>query len=369
MKLGLVREFFGPQIDEVDAALGNYLNQSNDPPEHYSMVRYHFGFSESGKRLSSGKRMRAIFCLLIGGASGAPTAALRTLMLASEVMHGASLVHDDLEDGDATRWERPTVWSRYGTNQAVNVGDAMIGMTYELLLSLAETGVPLERVHRVIRIFNAAHLRMSEGQHLDLVHEGHPDTSVERYLDIIDRKTATACECPSRASAVLANAPPETEEAYARFGRAFGMLYQIVDDYAGVWGDPETTGKAELGDVVLRKASLPVLYGYKLGSTRLRELLHPAAIPPGAPVSRLTREEALFVKEELTRLSVPTHCRDHVRQQRDAALAALRETANDSMETTMLETMVQLCAKMADEEGGERVTSRTSRPPPPAVLV
>lgn len=345
MKAGLLREFFSPQIDEVDAALGAYLNERSHPADHYSIIRYHFGFSEDGKRLASGKRMRAIFCLLIGRATGARAEPLRTLMMATELMHGASLVHDDLEDADPIRWGRATVWSKFGVNQAVNAGDAMIGMVYELLLRLARDDVPGAAVVRLLHIFNQTHLRMTEGQHLDLASEGRPDTAIETYLDIIARKTASACECPSRASAVLTNCSRDLEEAYASFGRAFGMLYQIVDDVVGTWGDPDTTGKVALADIALRKASLPVLYGYHLGSPRLRGLLAHARQQRSRDAT-FDPNEAIEIREELAARGVRERCQEHIVQHRDEALAGLRGTGSTSPEVKMLETMTLLCAEM-----------------------
>lgn len=344
MKLGLVREFFAAQIGQVDEALGALLRERNDPAEHYGMIRYHFGFSEGGQRLPSGKRMRAIFCLLIGGATGAPPAALRTLMVATELMHGASLAHDDVEDGDLTRWDRSTLWSRFGANQAVNAGDAMIGLTYGRLLRLAGDGVPPATVLRVIEIYAQAHLRMAEGQHLDLACESRPDTTIATYLDIIARKTASACECPSRAAAVLAAKGGELEEACAAFGRSFGMLYQMVDDVAGVWGDPDSTGKAELADVALHKASLPVIVGLARGSPRLRALF--AGPRACAPSARLTREQALGIRDELTGLRVREECCTYMAKYRDEAIASLKATRSDGPEIGLLEMMTRLCAEM-----------------------
>jgi geranylgeranyl pyrophosphate synthase len=141
-------------------------------------------------------------------------------------------------------------------------------------------------------------------------------------------------------------ADPDAEDAFARFGRAFGMLYQVVDDYVGVWGDSEATGKSELGDVVLRKASLPMLYGYQRGSEDLRSRLRQAtgSAPPSV-------EEAVRIRDELTRLGVRELCRQHAVRYRDEAVASLRATRCERPEIGMLETMAVLCAEMSAERG------------------
>jgi geranylgeranyl pyrophosphate synthase len=356
VKLGALREIFAPQIREVDEALAMYVNGLRDPMSHYDMVRYHLGFADGGSRLPSGKRLRPLFSLFIGRACGAPEPVIRKLMIAVEISHNASLVHDDIEDGDPIRWGRPTTWSVYGMNQAINVGDALIGMTYEVLMAIRDAGVPADTTLRVLEIFNRTHLRMAEGQHLDLLHEGRFDIGVDAYLDIISRKTAAACECAAHAAAVLAGQSPVVEDCYRRFGHAFGMLYQLCDDIRALWGEPEDTGKAALRDIALGKSTLPLIYGMELGTPALREALalrralpaerrHSPAAPRRLPDSFLDR--ALFVRDELTKLGVDDLCRKHVVTHRDRAIAALRETKRNSEEHGLLETMTKLCAEMA----------------------
>src|SRR5687768_12428183 len=101
MDNGLLRQLFQAEIGEVDAALAARLSQAGDdgPWPH---VRYHLGI-EGGVMMPRGKRLRAIFCLLIGRAARTPASAVRVLMLASELGHAASLIHDDIQDGETIR--------------------------------------------------------------------------------------------------------------------------------------------------------------------------------------------------------------------------------------------------------------------------
>ncbi len=362
MNPGMLREAFGSQIDEIDAALEAYLSRRIDPPAHYGMIRYHFGYANAdlspltGPKLSRGKRMRAIFSLLVGRAVGADPKVLQTLMLASEMMHSASLVHDDVEDGDTVRWGRPTLWSLFGIEQAINVGDSLIGLTYDLLLELQSQGLAADRVLRVLKVFKDAHLKLTEGQHLDLS-SGLAAARVRGYQGMIARKTAAACECATESAAIAGGGSPRIEEAFRAFGFAFGMMYQVCDDIRDVWGDPNDTGKDSGRDIYLRKRSFPLVYAAEIGPPWLTELLwlsndagkerrmHP---PSGRrKPDELTPQQVQMVRDELLRLGIAGRCREVARHYRDVAIESLRSTGLEAPELSMLENMTNLCAAMA----------------------
>lgn len=352
MKLNALRDVFTPQIDEVDAALARYLDQATEPVGHYGMIRYHLGFADEElrllktKRIARGKRLRPIFCMLIGRAVSAPPEALSRVVLAAELMHSASLAHDDIQDDEPIRWGRPTAWKLFGVGQAINVGDALVGKVYELLLSLLEEGLPREIVLNVVETFNRAHLRMAEGQHLDLLHEGRLELSVDDYLNVISLKTAAACECVAHSAALIADRSRQVEKHYQQFGHAFGMLYQLCDDMLSVWGDAKDTGKVALGDVLLRKSTLPLLYGVELGGLALRTSL----LGCGGPKEPFAETEARRIREELTALGIKDLCGAKVRVQRDRALMHLAAAGGTSFERTLLEAMTNLTAQAVGVE-------------------
>lgn len=340
-----LRESFAAEIDEIDAALAAYLDPLTDPVGHYGMLRYHLGFADErfhplpGGRQHGGKRVRAILCMLIGRAVGVGPGPIRQLMLASELLHSASLAHDDIQDAEPTRWGRPTLWSLCGTSQAINAGDALVGMTFDQLLKLREH-VPVELVLQVLDRYVAAYLRMSEGQHLDLVHQGRLDLGVSTYLDVISRKTASALECFCGATAILAKRSPELEKSYRHFGASFGMLYQVADDCRAVWGDPTETGKIASRDIVLRKMTLPVLFAVERGPAPLRErILQSREAKP-----TFSDAEAAEIVEEMTAAGIDRLCTEVAFQHRDSALAALQSAPTSDEERMMLEKLVRMCA-------------------------
>lgn len=366
MRLADLRKTFEPWIKEVDDALGAYLDTKTHPASHYGIIRYHLGFLDEslaalreqfvphrgdaeGRRrqmLSRGKRMRPILCVLIGRAIGVPPSASTKMMLAVEIMHNASLVHDDIQDSSPLRWGRPTVWSRFGISQAINAGDTLIGMVYEILLSLRSEELPPAKVIEVLDVFNAVHLRMTEGQHLDILYEGRLDISVEEYLQMISCKTAAACECITHAAALMADSDAASVESYRQFGHDFGMLYQVCDDIRSIWSDPDDTGKVALGDVILRKSTLPLLYGVERGSSQLRELLMQSV--ERAP--RLTEREAREIRQELDALEIRRACQEHVITYRDRALEHLKATQILDAERALLETLTKMIAGAAEAE-------------------
>jgi geranylgeranyl diphosphate synthase, type I len=231
-------------------------------PAHYGMMRYHLGWLDERLEPAAGpigKRLRPLICLLAAEACGAPADAALPAAVALELLHNFSLVHDDVEDGDAIRHHRPTVWKLWGEPQAINAGDGMHALAHWALLELAEAGTPPERVVRLGSLLAHTSLIITEGQHLDLAFEAHGDVTPDAYLDMIGRKSAALIACAAAMGAEVAGAAPDTTRALTAFGFDLGMGFQVRDDVLGIWGRSETTGKPA-GDLRRRKKTLPSLY-------------------------------------------------------------------------------------------------------------
>lgn len=341
-----MRTIFGEEIEAADRALVEYMAELKGPASHYELIRYQLGLVDehmqpvAGMRLERGKRLRPVLCMLIGRAIGVDPRVARTLMLASELLHAASLVHDDIEDQEPLRWGRPTLWSLVGTAQAVNAGDALLAMSYDVVIRLRGLDVPLDLVLRATEAYIRATLRMAEGQHLDLHHQHRLDLGVPAYLDVINRKTGAALECFCGATAVLGGSNPELEDAYRRFGSAFGVLYQVADDIRGIFSELDETGKQPRRDIVLRKTTLPLLMAVERGPAPLREFL----LQDGSSKPKFTDGEAIDIVEQLTAAGIDKMCKDVAIEYRDAALDALAATKMRQEERKMLETIVGMCA-------------------------
>ena len=182
-----------------------------------------------------------------------------------ELVHMATLVHDDVVDDTATRRGKPTANAVFGNGIAVLTGDYLLAKAMRLLA--------IEGDLRVIRTISDITVEMSEGQVLELSATGDPRIPLETYFDIISKKTAVFVEGCCRSGAILARAAPKQEEALARYGYHLGMAFQIADDLLDYAGDPLITGKPIGTDLKDGRATMPFLYALeqKVESARLTQ--------------------------------------------------------------------------------------------------
>jgi geranylgeranyl diphosphate synthase type I len=234
----------------------------------YGMQRYHLGWvsaefeplpPEAARRFG-GKKLRGVLCLLAAEAVGGPPRAAVPAAAAVEFIHNFSLIHDDLEDEDPERRHRPTVWRLWGVPQAVNAGSNMQALVNEAALRLTRRGVSADRTLGVIDTLTRAKLAMTEGQALDLSWQDRWDLGVDDYLRMAAGKTAALTEAAAWCGAAVAAPDEQTLGEIARFGHAFGMAFQARDDYLGIWGCSEQTGKPVGADIQQGKRSLPIVH-------------------------------------------------------------------------------------------------------------
>ena len=186
-----------------------------------SVLRYHVGLEDAfGAPVEAlGKLIRPSLTLLIADELGGDPRAAVPAAAALELVHEFSLIHDDVQDRDEVRRERPTVWRRWGEAQAINAGDLM------LVLALAEAGRAGDAVRE--RVLGAT-VEMIEGQALDVSFDGL--TTLGEYTAMIDRKTGALFRCACELGGIFAGASPEVRERLNGIGRELGRAYQIRDD-------------------------------------------------------------------------------------------------------------------------------------------
>lgn len=346
LQIDQLQRRFAPEIAEIDRALLACLTGQDQPASHYGMLSYHFGFADVALQpltesayLPRGKRLRPLICMLFCRMYQVPPTIATTVMMAVEVMHSASLAHDDIEDRDTLRWNRPTLQAAFGLEQAINAGDALIGMVYQLLLGLTGQGLAPELALEVIAAFNRAHLLMCEGQHLDLRWRHDDMIGVTGYLDMVERKTGAACVCIGESVATLAELPASTRAILATFGRSLGILYQICDDVRGIFSNPTALGREIGHDLILKRASLPLLYASRHGSAELRAVL--LSVP--VRETPLTVAELRFVRDELVACGASRYCRETAISYRDTALAALAALHKEGPEILVLRSVLDAC--------------------------
>lgn len=266
------------------------------------MVAYHMGWADEAGRpnvVKTGKLVRPSLCLWACTALGGSSSAALPAAAAIEWFHNFTLVHDDIQDNDRKRHGRETVWSLWGIPQAINAGDAMQALAF---LSIARDAAQPDRAVRAIAAIASAGLTVIEGQCLDLELEGQVDTTLRAYLRMVAAKTGALLGASVEAGALLAGADESTAASFRRAGRLLGTAFQIRDDWLGMYGDPNVTGKSSTGDASRFKMTFPVVAGLRAMSTlqrrRLREIFRARHEEPEPKLRALLDEVGC---EELTR--------------------------------------------------------------------
>jgi geranylgeranyl diphosphate synthase type I len=190
---------------------------------------------------TGGKRIRALLALWATRALGGSPCAGVAWAAACEMLHNASLVHDDLQDGDTLRRGQPTVWSRYGAAQAVNVGDLMLMLPF---LALEHGPIDDGVRWKLSRLLAAGAAETVRGQsdEMDLLPCELLD--VENYVRVVEGKTAALLAMPVQGAALISGMSPQDAENLAAPFRLIGQIFQLQDDVVDLYGEK---GRAERG--------------------------------------------------------------------------------------------------------------------------
>ncbi|MCF7984141.1 MAG: polyprenyl synthetase family protein [Thiohalocapsa sp.] len=221
---------------------------------------------------SGGKRLRPLLVLLSARACGYGGDKHLDMAAIVEFIHTATLLHDDVVDGSELRRNRDTANAVWGNEASVLVGDFLYSRAFEMMVDVG--------IMRVMDVLSHATNRIAEGEVLQLLNTNDPDTDEARYMEVIQRKTATLFEAGTRLGAVLAEVPRDVEEAVASFGLHLGIAFQLVDDALDYESDAETMGKHIGDDLEEGKPTLPVIRAMDVGTEAQRACLR-AAIETG----------------------------------------------------------------------------------------
>ncbi len=254
---------FTRYLPALEAAMRQAIPDT-EPDALYGMLRYHLGWVNTAFQPTTekaGKRLRPVFLLLACESQGGDWEQALPAAAAIELLHNFTLIHDDIEDRDRTRRGRPTLWAVWGEPQAINAGDTLFALAYRSLFNLQTTGIAPETVLRAVNLYTTAILRITEGQHLDLSFEAESEVDEATYLTMIWGKTATLLGLACELGGMLASTSEARRAALQEFGVELGMAFQMQDDWLGLWGNPEQTGKPVGSDLRNRKKTLPILHG------------------------------------------------------------------------------------------------------------
>jgi octaprenyl-diphosphate synthase len=281
----------------------------------------------SGHTLSAGgKRLRPALVVLAAraGLAGFPTRAVHASAAAAELIHMASLIHDDVVDGAEERRGRPTANAAFGNQISVLVGDYLLAKS--IYLAGREGNID------VIRVFSQVTIGLSEGEVLQITARGDVDTSEETYRQIIQKKTAGFIAGCCQIGAMLAGAQASVIDALVVYGMNCGLAFQIADDLLDYVGDPRETGKALDGDLREGKLTLPLILALRDADPRRRDKLNAILEEP----DRLGAGDIEFVHESIRECDGYQRTAVVAQAYSTAAMDALRDVAQSPYRESLL---------------------------------
>ena len=322
--------------DQIETEIKSLVLEEGFPL--YRMMGYHMGWlDEYGEaaEVESGKRIRPTLSLLACEALGGDMKAVLPAAAAVELVHNFSLIHDDIQDGNSERHNRPTVWWVWGPAQAINAGDGMHALARLALLRQTGEGMSPERTLKAVGLLDQACLRLCEGQYLDLTYQERVDISQDAYFKMVEGKTAALISCAAELGAVMSSAEEPVVQAMAQFGAKLGTAFQIRDDILDLWGQQDT-GKPLAGDILNKKKSLPIVYAIENASGAERRTLGDVYF------KRVMEPEDIDkIIEVLQTLGAREFCQAKADALCDEAIQSLKDAGMTSQQTEGLEALAR----------------------------
>lgn len=289
-----------PQLEAVDRLFNAEL--LSDLPSVNTLVKHVSRFR--------GKMLRPMLVLLSGKAAGELTDAHVTIATVVEMVHMATLVHDDVLDEAELRRKGATINHLRGNEAAVLLGDYLISHSYHLC-----SGLDAQLASRTIaRTTN----EVCEGELLQIHHRNNIELDEATYIEIITRKTASLCATCCQLGAMFAGASKEVVEQLETYGRSLGIAFQIQDDILDIVGEVETVGKTLGIDVEKGKMTLPMIHFLRTAPAEHRALLR--SLLESRDVDKTERIRNLILPSQSVQ-----YARDRAHQLVDRARTSLSE--------------------------------------------
>ncbi|NJB68213.1 octaprenyl-diphosphate synthase [Desulfobaculum xiamenense] len=287
-----------PRINAFLQAETDRLDESVRPPIQHVLA-------------AGGKRLRPLLTLLAARALGAEGDKAYPLACSLEMLHSATLLHDDILDEADLRRGRKSAHIVFGRSETILAGDVLLALANRLV---ADYGQP-----RLTAILSEAIMRTAAGEVKEIANVRNTELTNEAYLDIITGKTAylfqAACEC----GAIIAGSGPEIEQAAHDYGLYLGIAFQLVDDALDYVSPSDVSGKPSGGDLREGKLTLPLIgYFNSLPADRRAEL--EARFRDNA----LSEVETAAILDEITRLGLADRTREAAGKYAERAREALR---------------------------------------------
>ena len=282
-----LRDCFAGEFDLLDRKLRESLDSD------VVLVRSIAEYIVSG----GGKRLRPLLVFLSAQALGADPKSGLVIDLAAtvELIHTATLLHDDVVDESALRRGRATANAEFGNAASVLVGDFLYSRAFQVMVGTGKM--------RVLALLSEATNRIAEGEVMQLMALGNLGLTETDYMRVIEAKTAKLFEAAGALGAIAAGATAASERALAEYARRLGVAFQIADDVLDYRGDAATLGKSLGDDLAEGKLTLPIIITLQRGSEQARALLRsvlskPHAVLPAQFVEVMTALETCGALDE-----------------------------------------------------------------------
>ena len=214
---------------------------------------------------SGGKRLRPSLLLLSSKLFGESGPSAIRLGAVVEIIHAATLVHDDVIDAAETRRGRPSTNAQWGNHTSVLAGDWLYMQAFQIAVR--------ERNFRVLDVLTALTQMMVEGELLQLERIGHINVSEADYMELVHRKTAGLFSACARLGAMVSGADSQSEDKLGEYAWNLGMAFQLVDDMLDFTAREQTLGKPVGGDLREGKITLPLIYALEQATAEERGLI------------------------------------------------------------------------------------------------
>lgn len=294
-------------LNAVERQIIHYIKELNEPDilDLYS-------------KLPKGKRLRAKLILKIAGSS------LKVIKTASivEMIHGASLLHDDVIDDSDMRRNQPSINALYGNKTAIMFGDILYSKGFYELNDIDK---------RVAKIISNGVIQLSLGELKDVSLSEKFNTNRDIYLKMIYQKTASLIEASSEVASILAGKNPT---AYRTYGRNLGLAFQMIDDILDITADSKTLGKPAMHDFVEGKTTLPYIYLFnKLNQDEKLKLksLHARAI---------SKDDEMWIKAKMKEHKIIEYSYNEAKVLIDEAIS-LMESAGEFELSAIAKEMIE----------------------------
>ncbi len=281
---------------------------------------------------SGGKRLRPLLALLSARAFGYNGTHHLDLAAIVEFIHTATLLHDDVVDGSELRRGRETANNIWGNEASVLVGDFLYSRSFEMMVELKNM--------RVMEILAHATNTIAEGEVLQLLNCHDPETSEERYMDVIHSKTAKLFEAATQLGAVISGRNTAEERAMATYGMHLGTAFQLIDDVLDYSATASDMGKNVGDDLAEGKPTLPLIYAMRVGTPQQAAIVSKAIENGG-------HEQIAAVMEIIESTGAITYTAKLAQQEADKAVAAIADIVPASPYKDALYTLAEFSVNRA----------------------